>query len=286
MLDRGRVELAIGRARGLADQRPAARLLEAGRGRAAATAAARDRLALARRHQQCAQAVEAIGRDQAQRHQLGQRLLELRSQQAALLQQLVEERGAVGGHEIDDGLGARAGARRIGGRRGRAPERRVATGDHGDRGRAHGRRPAVAAGGAPVARRQADPGGMARQAACVEPGRPVVGEPGRQDLAFPRTGGRAVAFELGDDGVEGLRSLDLRIRRHALPLEEKAQEVARGHGLDLGAQPLDRVVMDAGEQPTLAPFVARRTRREAAAHGEALGFQRRQSRRDLAGLQA
>ena len=87
-------------------------------------------------------------------------------------------------------------------------------------------------------------------------------------------------------GVEGLRSLDLRIGRHALPLEEEAQEVARGHGLDLGAQPLDRVVMDAGEQATLAPFVARRARREAAAHGEALGFQRRQSRRDLAGLQA
>ena len=42
----------------------------------------------------------------------------------------------------------------------------------------------------------------------------------------------------------------------ALPLEEEAQEVARGHGLDLRAQPLDRVVMDAGEQPALAPFVA------------------------------
>ena len=41
-----------------------------------------------------------------------------------------------------------------------------------------------------------------------------------------------------------------------------------------------------GEQPALAPFVGRGTRREAAAHGEALGFERRQSRRDLAGLQA
>ena len=174
-----------------------------------------------------------------------------------MLQQLVEERGAVGGHEIDDGLGARAGAQRIGRQRQRAPERGMAAGDQGDRRRAHRRRPTVAIDDAAVARRQADPGGMAGQAARVEPGRPVVGEPGRQDLAFPGAGRRAEAFELGDDRVEGLRSLDLGIGRDALPLEEEAQEIARRDRLDLGAQPLDRVAVDAGEQAALAPFVGR-----------------------------
>ena len=265
MLDRACLSAAFAGADGLADQGPTARLLHAGRHRTAATPAARDRLALARRHQQRAQAVEAVGRDQPERDQFRQGLLELGAQQAAVLQQLVEERGAVGRHEIDDGLSARAGVRRLGRHRQRAPERGVAAGDQGDGGRAHGGRPAVAVGGATVARRQADPRGMSGQASGIEPGRPIVGEPRRQDLAFPGAGGRAEAFELGDDRVEDLRPLDLRIGRNALPLEKKAQEVARGHGLDLGAQPLDRVVMDAGEQAALAPFVGRRARREAAA---------------------
>ena len=49
--------------------------------------------------------------------------------------------------------------------------------------------------------------------------------------------------------------LHLRVGRDALPVEQEAQEVARRHGLDLGAQPLDRVTVDAREQPALAPFV-------------------------------
>ena len=61
-----------------------------------ATAATAARAALARRHQQRAQAGEAVGRDEAERDQLGQRLLDMRAQQAAMLDQLVEERGAVG----------------------------------------------------------------------------------------------------------------------------------------------------------------------------------------------
>ena len=36
---------------------------------------------------------------------------------------------------------------------------------------------------------------------------------------------------------------------------QEAQEVARGDRLDLGAQALDRVAVDAREQPALAPFV-------------------------------
>ena len=47
------------------------------------------------RHQQRAQAAEAVGGDEAERHQFGQRLLDLGAQQAGAVDQLVEERGAV-----------------------------------------------------------------------------------------------------------------------------------------------------------------------------------------------
>ena len=40
-----------------------------------------------------------------------------------------------------------------------------------------------------------------------------------------------------------------------LPSEQEAEEVARGDGLDLRAQPPDRVMMDAREQATVAPLL-------------------------------
>ena len=40
-----------------------------------------------------------------------------------------------------------------------------------------------------------------------------------------------------------------------LPGEQEAQKIARGDRLDLRAQALDRVVVDAGEQPPVAPFL-------------------------------
>ena len=66
------------------------------------------------------------------------------------------------------------------------------------------------------------------------------------------------------------------VGRDALPAEEETQEIARGDRLDLGAQTLDRVVVDTSEQPALAPFIRDRSRREAAAHGEAFGLKRRE----------
>src|SRR5262249_31375637 len=61
-----------------------------------------------------------------------------------------------------------------------------------------------------------------------------------------------------------------------LPGEEEAQEIARRHRLDLRAQALDRVMMDAHEEPALAPFLRERAGGEAAAHGEAFVFERRE----------
>ena len=53
-----------------------------------------------------------------------------------------------------------------------------------------------------------------------------------------------------------LRTLHPRVGRDALPVEQEAQEVARRDRLDLRAQALDRVAVDAREQPALAPFLA------------------------------
>src|SRR5262249_38707643 len=103
---------------------------------------------------------------------------------------------------------------------------------------AYGSRPAIA-------RREPQPRRLAGEAAGVEPARLVVLDARRQDLAFPGAGRDREAFELGDDRIEAQRAFDLRFGCHALPAQQEAHEVARGHRLDLRAQALDRVAMDA-----------------------------------------
>ena len=63
-----------------------------------------------------------------------------------------------------------------------------------------------------------------------------------------------------DHRVERVRPLHARVRRDALPAQQEAQEVARRDRLDLRAQALDGVAVDARQQPALAPFVGRRLR--------------------------
>ena len=93
MLDRLGLGIAAGRLGGrrASAQRPASSMPKIVR--AAAPTPGRSRLL--GRHEQRAQAGEAVGSDEAERDQLGQRLLDLRAQQAGAFDQLVEERGAV-----------------------------------------------------------------------------------------------------------------------------------------------------------------------------------------------
>ena len=70
-------------------------------------------------------------------------------------------------------------------------------------------------------------------------------------------------------------------RPDPLPAHQETQEVARGDRLDLGAQAPDGIAVNPGEQPALAPFVRAGLRREAPAHGEAFGLQRRKRSRDF-----
>ena len=81
-----------------------------------------------------------------------------------------------------------------------------------------------------------------------------------------------------------------------LPLEQEAREVAWLDRLDLAAQALERVAMDAREQMALAPFdaacvalridregrrIGRAHRREPALQHRTFGFQREQRRVDI-----
>ena len=103
----------------------------------------------------------------------------------------------------------------------------------------------------------------------------VSGEPGREEIALPGGGGGFEPFELRHNGVERLRTFHARIGGEALPRRKETKEVACGNRLDLGTQPLDGRMMNAREQPPLAPFVRRRSRREAAAQRKAFAFERR-----------
>ena len=261
-------------------ERPAPGVLHAERDAAPPAPSAGAGLAALGRHEQRAQAAEAVRGHEAERDQLGERLFDLGAQQAGALDQLVEERRALLPHAVDNRL--RAGA--WPGRVGRGGERRPVPGmtprQQGDRRGAHRRDVALAAVRSSVARPEARPCDSSGQALIVEPARLVLGDARRQDLGLPGAGRRLEAFELRDDHLDGIRPLHARVRRDALPAEQETQEVARGDRLDLGAQSLDRVVVDPGEQPALAPFVLGRVRREAPAHDEAFGLKRRKRGRD------
>ncbi len=107
MLDGAGIDRAVGGGRrgATSDQRPASSIAEA----AARRRRVPPRLALGERHQERTQAGEAVGGDEAQRDQLGQRLFELRAQQAAVPRSSSSKKEApLRGNEIDDSLRARA----------------------------------------------------------------------------------------------------------------------------------------------------------------------------------
>ena len=114
------------------------------------------------------------------------------------------------------------------------------------------------------------------QAQIVEP-RHVVGvETRRQQLRFPRGDRRLEALQLADHRVERVRPFAALVRDEVLPAEEEPHEVLRADGLDLLAQALDRIAMDAREQRAVAPFLRRPDGVNAPAHRDALRGERRQ----------
>ena len=243
----------IGRRRSArSHQRPATRVLDA-----EPAGAARRRPCLRdaprRRNEQRAQARVAVAVDETAHHELGERVLELRGEQANAGDDVVEERRAVRGEEVGDTTRARAQAIVAGGcRREVGPERGGAARQQQDRRRPQ-RRAAVASD---LARpgTQPRPQRAAGGAQLVEPARRVVGHPRRQQLGLPRRRRRLVAFELRQHAGERVGPADAAARRDVLPLEQEAREIARLDRLDLAPQAAERVAMDARQQMALAPL--------------------------------
>ena len=160
----------------------------------------------------------------------------------------------------------------------RCPERRVTAGEQRDWCGPHRRRATVAA---VCARTQPCPGDTPRSTVIVQPGGLIGSKPRRQDLGLPGGGRRLEAFELPDHFLDCVRPFHARVGTGVLPGQQEAQEIAGRHRLDLGAQALDRVVMNARQQPPLAPFVDDNTGRESSAQCEAFALERRERARDL-----
>ena len=134
-------------------------------------------------------------------------------------------------------------------------------------------------------RRQPRPGRPSGEALGVEPRGLIALEPRRQDLGLPGFRRRLEAFERVEDDGQRVRPLEARLLGDMLPGEQEAQEVARRDRLDLGAQPPDRVMMDAREQPPVAPLLVVDAGEEASLEDRAVAFERGERRGDRARLE-
>src|SRR6266436_7248545 len=154
----------------------------------------------------------------------------------------------------------------------RHPERGVPTLQQGNRRRAHRRsRLCTAIRGA--RRNEPRPSTLPGKALGVEPGRLILRDAGRKDLRLPRACRRLKAFETGERRRQCIRSLQSRFFRYLLPCKQEAEEVPRSDGLDLGAQALDRIMVDAGKQPAVAPLLVIESLNKSSAQNGALDLQ-------------
>jgi hypothetical protein len=208
---------------------------------AAPAADGQDRqLATARRDDGLAQRAVAVARDRAARDELLQSRLEVRLEQARRLLQVAREHRAVlveRGEQVARG----AGDLLVRGRRGELhPVRELGARKQTDRRRLDRRRAAAP---------QATPRDLARERELVEPLAPERPHPARQHLRLPRGSRHFEPGELLDQREQPLRSVDLVesvfVRPEVLPPREEAQEIRRADRLDLLAQLLQRVAVDA-----------------------------------------
>ena len=105
--------------------------------------------------------------------------------------------------------------------------------------------------------REPRPSDLARKAEQVEHRRIVTVHARGNHGALPRAGRQLVAIERRDrfaqpvDAGQAIGGIDV------LPLEEEAHEIGGADRLDLGAQAVDGVAMDARKQRAIAPFNGR-----------------------------
>src|SRR5205085_858511 len=93
------------------------------------------------------------------------------------------------------------------------------------------------------------------------------------------------AVELRDHRGDAVASVQPRAGSRMLPAEEEAHEVGGGDGIDLAPQSANGEVMDARQEPALAPLAAARARRERAAEHDAVALEARERRLDRRGAE-
>ena len=103
-------------------------------------------------------------------------------------------------------------------------------------------------------RRDARPADLSSEAQHIEHRRLVALDAGRKDRAFPRRPGKLESVELRQRFSQSVESGQPIDGIDVLPLEEEPHEVGRADRLDLGAQPVERVAVDAREERAVAPL--------------------------------
>ncbi len=216
------------------------------------------------------------------RDELAKRRLDLGAEHFGRVDQFVEEERAVGSERVQHGLGSAAERRRAGRRGERRPERDAPPVDERDRRRGNrgARANALARSG-----RQPCPGDPAGLARGVEHRRLIALEPGREDFRLPRASRGLESLKHRKDRRQRVRPFKARVAVHMLPVEQKAQKIARSHRLDLGSQTVHGAPMHAGHKTPVAPLLVVHARIEAAAQNRAVRFERRQRGCDGRGLQ-
>jgi hypothetical protein len=89
----------------------------------------------------------------------------------------------------------------------------------------------------------------------IKPGRLILRDAGWKDLCLPCVCRRFKPLQGGKRRGQCIRSLQSRFLRHLLPCKQESEEISRSDRLDLGAQALDRIMVDAGKQSAVAPLV-------------------------------
>ena len=103
-------------------------------------------------------------------------------------------------------------------------------------------------------RRQASPADGAGQAQLIERSGIVVVHAARQNLLLPGVRRNFETLQLAQHFQQSALAGELRLRRHVLPAQQPAHELRRRDRLNLLAQRRDREVMNARQQPPLAPL--------------------------------
>ena len=133
---------------------------------------------------------------------------------------------------------------------------------------------------------QPPPRYLSRQTQGVEPQRVEILDPRGEDFGFPRSRRDFEAVEEIEHRREPFRPLGARAFRDPLPPQQEPREVRRGDGLDLLAQPIERVAVNARQQAALAPLEVLTARGETSPQDKPLVLEPAQGEIDIARLEA